>query len=223
MQNEESVSVTDRINDFIQKNRKTIFIIAALIIVLFAGTIVFLSVQDALNKKAIVELEDLTSRYEELRFYTRDSYYAEDVEKLLGDLNAFVKGKGGLPAAKGWDFIARVHSSREEWKQAEEAWVSSAKKGNRTYLAPLSLANAAVAAEEQGNVDKAIEYLQKAIEHPFEFPGAPRAQFNIGRLYEKQGNLAAAVDAYRVVLVKWSEIPVWPHFARSAILSIEIR
>lgn len=87
----------------------------------------------------------------------------------------------------------------------------------------MALFNAAVAAEEQGKYEEAIGYLQKCVNHPFEFPSAPRAQFNIGRLYEKTGDNVSAVEAYRAVMINWPDMPVWQHFARTAIIAIEVK
>jgi len=58
MQNEkqEKENTTDKINDFIQRNRKMIFAIFSIIIILFIGAVVYLAVKDNVDKKTIVKI-----------------------------------------------------------------------------------------------------------------------------------------------------------------------
>jgi len=223
----EETNLADKIGDFVQKNRKRIFTITGIVLFLFIGFIVYLSVNDYLNKKHIVEVEDLSRRYEEISYYLYDDSYTSDnkeaIEELVSDAEAFAKNKKGLPAGKALAIAANIYSSREEWSKCEEAWQKAASAANKTYLGPIAFFNAAAAAQEQGKFEQAIEYLTKCIEHKFEFPSAPRAQFSIGSLYERLDNYPAALDAYRAVLINWPDLPVWQQLARSRIAAIEIR
>ena len=223
MQNDKNPGLGEKINDFIQRNRRGIILSASAVFILVAGLIIFLSLQDVLGKKAVGEVEELNRRFDEFRFLIGDENYASDIETLLADLNAFAKNRNGIAGSKAWSIIAQIHSGRKDWQQAESAWLNAAKAGDKTYLGPISLFNAAVAAEEQGKLEQAIELLEKSVAHPFEFPAAPRAQFSIGRLYEQIDNYPAAVEAYRAVLINWQDIPVWQHLARSRITAIEVR
>jgi tetratricopeptide (TPR) repeat protein len=224
MQNEnKKTDMGEKLIEFIQKYRKIILVSIGVLAVSFVALVVFISLHDVFQKKAIVEVEELSGRFEKFRFLMEDESYSADIDTMLADLNKFVKNKSGYAGGKAWTMIAQIYSSRKDWQNSKDAWLSAAKTGNKTYLAPVSLFNAAVAAEELGNIDEAIELLEKCISHPFEFPAAPRAQFAIGRLYEKQNNYPAAVEAYRTVLANWQDVPVWQHLARSRITAITIR
>jgi tetratricopeptide (TPR) repeat protein len=215
--------IGEKLIEFIQKYRKAILVSLGVLAVSFIGLVIFLSLHDVFQKKAIAEVEEISAKFEELRFLMSDDNYKADVDTLLVDLEKFAKNKGGYPGGKAWSMIAQIYSSRKEWQSSQDAWLSAAKTGNKTYLAPIALFNAAVAAEELGNIKEAIELLEKCIAHPFEFPAAPRAQFAIGRLYEKQNDYPAAIEAYRTVLANWQDVPVWQHLARSRITAISIR
>jgi len=222
MQNvNEKLNLGDKITEFVQRNRRVILFLVSAVFVLIVGLIVFLSLQDVFRKRAISEVEELNRRFEDIRFFASDEN--ADMRTLLADLDSFAKNRRGYAGSKAWSIIAQIHSSEENWQKAEEAWLNAAKAGDKTYLAPISLFNAAAAAEEQGKLEEAIELLQKSIDHRFEFPAAPRAQFSIGRLYEQLNNYPAAIEAYRAVLINWHNIPVWQHLARSRITAIEIR
>jgi len=224
MQNKnEKVNIGDKISDFVQRNRKAIVILFCLMIVSFIGLVAFLIISDNLEKKAIAELEELIIRYESMTLYSIDDYFSEDAEELLADLETFANRKKGFSGSKAWSIIGQIYSGREDWEKAEESWSASARTGVKTYLGPMSLFNAAAAAEEQGKLEQAIKYLKECIAHKYEFPAAPRAQFSIGRLNEQLGNTAEAVEAYRLVLSNWPEIPVWYNLAQSRIISIESR
>ena len=224
MQNKtENVKLAEKLTDFIQRNRKGIFIVTGTILFLFSGFVANIAVSDYLNKKYTAAVEELSRRYEEITDKIADDPLAPEIEELISDSKDFAGNKRGLPAGKAWSIAANIYSQREEWSQCEEAWQKAAEAANKSYLGPIALFNAAAAAQEQGKYEQAIEYLEKCVTHKFEFPSAPRAQFSIGSLYERLENYPAALEAYREVLIKWPDLPVWQNLARSRIAAIEIR
>jgi tetratricopeptide (TPR) repeat protein len=174
------------------------------------------------RKKAINEVEELEKRFQNMRYLLDDEDNSGDIDVLLSDAERFALKKSGYAGSKAWTIIAQIHYSRKEWELSENAWVNASRTGAKTYLGPISFFNAAAVAEEQEKFELAIEYLEKSINHKFEFPAAAHAQFSIGRLYEKLNNFPAAIDAYRTVLINWPDVPVWQHLARSRIIMIEV-
>ena len=213
----------DKFSEFLRRNRKGIYISFGVIIVLFAGVIVYFSLNSHFQKKATAEVEELNQKYDELRLSLADENYNDDVNALLEKCNVFVKGKSSYAGARGWTIIAQIYSGREDWPKAEEAWRSAAKAGVKTYLAPAAFFNAAACAENQGRIKEAVELLEKCITYKFNFPAAPRAQFSIGRLNEQLGDIPAAIAAYRVILAneQWSKIETWANLAQSRLIAIE--
>jgi len=223
MQNNENDNIGEKINDFIKTHRKAIFITIGILLFLFIGLIAFLSISDTLNKKANAAIDELYGRYDELSLNSDEDFYAEDLENLLADLKTFAEKNKGFAGTKAWSMVGQIYSGRKDWSLAQDAWLSAAKIGNDTYLAPIALFNAAAAAEEQGNLEQAIDLLKQCVAHKFEFPAAPRAQFSIGRLYETIGDSTAAVEAYRDVLIKWPEMPIWQNLAKSRLAFLEVK
>jgi tetratricopeptide (TPR) repeat protein len=78
-----------------------------------------------------------------------------------------------------------------------------------------------VAAEEQGKLDEAIEYFNQSL-LAADFPAAPRARFNIGRLYEAKHDKEAASEAYRSLIENTPVESNWVKLAQSRIISLEI-
>jgi len=229
MQKRENVSAGDRINDFVQKNRKGIFVTFGVVIALFVVMIAYLYIGDYFNNKAAAEAEELNTRFTGLQYFINQGIEAEEVDILLSDLETYAHSKSIITEGKGfaqgkvWSLIGHIYSSKKNWEKAEEAWLNAARKGAKTYLSPIALFNAAVASEEQGKLEQAIDLLKQSIAHKIDFPSAPRAQFNIGRLYEQLGNYDEALTAYRAVLINWPNMPVFQYLARNQIVKIEVR
>jgi tetratricopeptide (TPR) repeat protein len=217
----ENVSIGQRINDFIQKNRKTIFIVAGAIIVVFVGSIIIFSLVEVFQKKAIAGAEELNRRYEEVRFRINDETSADEVQTLLVDLNSFAKKNSGIASGRAWSIAGRIHSEKKEWPDAENAWQSAARAASKTYLGPVALFNAAVCAEEQGKNREAMELYIQSVSHKVTFPAAPHAQFAVGRLNETLNDSSGAIEAYRTLLAKWPNVSVWANLAQSRIIALE--
>jgi tetratricopeptide (TPR) repeat protein len=209
------------ITEFVQKNRKGIFISLAVVFVALIAFIASVSIIDAVRNKAIAAVEDLNRRYEVLRFDIADPEKEADVQLLLSDLTAFAQKTQGYSGGRAWSIIANIHADKKNWAEAEKAWTASAAASKNTYLAPVSYFNAAVAAEEQGDAARAIELYTSCLSGKDDFPAAAHAQFSIGRLQETLGDTAAALDAYRGVVSGWPKDSTWTNLAQSRIIILD--
>ena len=226
MQNEHEkpvagVTLNERINEFVQKRRKPIFIITGLIVLSLIAFIAALSISDMLNGKAISAVEDFNSRYETLRPSITEEYSARDAEELVAEIEAFARGKSGYAGGKARSIIGSIYSEKKEWPAAEAAWASAAVAAKKTYLAPLAFFNAGVAAEEQGKAEDAIGYYSSSLAFTEDFSSASRAQFAIGRLRESLHDNDSAIEAYRAVISGWPNDRTWASLARSRIIALE--
>jgi tetratricopeptide (TPR) repeat protein len=216
----ETGKITESLAYFIQKNRRAIFTGAGAIILIVAGFVVVLTVQERLRTRALSALEVFNDRYEALRFDINEASKAEEVDALLEELSAFAGKTAAFPGARSYALIASIHMDRKNWAEAERNWILAAERGKKTYLAAAASFNAAVAAEEQGNIEEAITHYGKSLALADDFPQAPRAQFSIGRLREEQQNKEAALEAYRTLTEKWSSATVWVNLATSRIIAL---
>jgi tetratricopeptide (TPR) repeat protein len=217
----ETPNFGDKINNFVQNNRRNIFICLGIVLVLLAGFIGAFTVRDKLKERAISQVEEFTRRYDELRFDIAEESNAEQVAALLADLSPFADKASGYAGSRAYALIAGIHRDKKEWAEAEQAWREAAKKAGKSYLAPVSLFNAAAAAEEQGKITEAIALYAECLTLADIFPSSPRAQFAIGRLEEEQGNRESALEAYQALRVKWPNDSLWKNLAQSRIISIE--
>jgi predicted negative regulator of RcsB-dependent stress response len=214
----EKRSFSDALADFMQRNRRGLLIFVIALVVLVIGFIAGNAVRSSLREKANSAVEDFTQRYEVLVIDLNEPEKAEEVTTLLDELIAFAGKTPGYAGARAYSLAASIHAEQKNWASAESAWRNSAKKAGNSYLAPASLFNAAVAAEEQGNLDQAVDLYAESVAHVSGFPAAARAQFAIGRLSEAQGDTQAALEAYRLIQEKWANESTWINLAQSRII-----
>jgi predicted negative regulator of RcsB-dependent stress response len=200
----EKRSFSDILADFIRNNRRQLLISMVVILVTVIGFIAGYAVRSSLREKANIAVDDFERRYEVLVIDINEPEKAEDTQALLDELNSFAEKTSGHAGARAYILAASIYAEQKDWALAESAWRSSAKKAGKSYLAPVSLFNAAVAAEEQGNLDQAIALYAESVAHVSGFPAAARAQFEIGRLRESQGDTQAALEAYKLIPEKWA-------------------
>jgi tetratricopeptide (TPR) repeat protein len=216
----------EKLNEFLQKNRKRLVMALATVVVVIIGFAVGFAVYGNMQEKALSTVEEFNSRYEALRVYINseneeDASKKEDVKVLQDDLAAFETRASGFVAARAYAISAGIYGDQKNWAEAEKAWTSAAAAAAKTYFEPAALFNAAVSAEEQGNSDSAVGLYNQALSSGDDFPAAPRAQFAIGRIEEGRGSKEAAIEAYRAVLSKWPGDEVWANLAQSRIIVLQ--
>ena len=213
---------TEKLNDFLQKNRQSIFIVLIAIVAAIAALVIGLTVNEKQKASAFTKVDAFNERYVELYPYIAGgegdaASKQEEVISLLDEINAFAAKSSGFAAARSYSLSAEIYKRQENWPVAEKTWVLAAKAAANSYIAPISYYNAATAAEEQGNNRGAIDLYKQALGYE-QFPNAARAQFNIGRLEESENNRDAALEAYRNLLAKWPKDELWANLAQSRIL-----
>jgi tetratricopeptide (TPR) repeat protein len=220
---EKKPAVSQRIVEFIQRNRKPIWISAAAAALLLVAGLGALIGAGALRGRAIAAAEDLGDRFEALRpaIFWGEEDAAGEVDALAADLRAFAARNSRFAGSRAWSMLAGIYGERGQWAQAEDAWLSAAGASPRTYIEPVALFNAGAAAEEQGQLERAISHYAASAAAPDGFFAAPRAQFSIARIHEAMGNGAEALLAYRAIVADWPQDPVWPNLARSRIIALE--
>jgi tetratricopeptide (TPR) repeat protein len=220
------LNIGEILNNFIQKNRKGLFLSLAGIIAILIGFAVFVTVRDNLQSRALSRAEEFKRRYEALRIYINSEDPAasgkqEEIVALEAELKAFEEThSSGYALVMAYSISAGIAGERKDWAEAETAWVNAAAAAGKSYFKPIALCNAAASAENQNSNDRAIELYTQALESGNGFPEAPRAQFAVGRILEIQGNQDGALEAYRTLTGKWPDDSLWANLAQSRILAL---
>ncbi|MEJ5189000.1 MAG: tetratricopeptide repeat protein [Breznakiellaceae bacterium] len=220
---EAAVNFSDRLVNFIQRNRKILAGILIVIFVALVGVGIGYTVLENARKANIVKVAELEKSYEEIRILQDSSEKEEKVQTLIKELEKFAEQhswSSKYSGARAYMTLATIHVDRKEWPEAEQAWLKVASISPSSYLAPVALYNAATAAEERGDSLKALElYTRCAKEYEKTFPLIPRVYFAIGRIQESQKNNTEALAAYEQLVEKWPN-DNWTKLARSRILML---
>jgi tetratricopeptide (TPR) repeat protein len=215
----EERSTGDIIADFLHKYRRSFWIFIIIIVAGAAGSVAYFSIRNILEKKAIEKVETFEERKNNLGTFN-DTSKPPELETLLEEIIAFAPSTFGYAAARSYSLAADIYFSLGEWNKAEDTWKTAAQKAPKIYLAPISLFNAAIAAEEQGNLEAAIDYYEQSIEFTGIYPAAARARFNIGRIREALHDNTGAAAAYKVLIEKNPDSN-WAKLAQSRIIYLE--
>jgi tetratricopeptide (TPR) repeat protein len=207
--------------DFIQKNRKSLIVVLICAVAVLAVVSGIVAYVDYSSKKAISVVEELSAEYGELAAVAdeaaRDAKTAELTEKALA---ASTDGMGSYAKSRAFALLGTIYADKGNWAESEKAWLSSFDTAPKSYLAPVALYNAAVAAEERGDGEKAIELYAKCADGYKEtFPMASRAYFAIGRLSEAKKDFDAAKKAYKTIVDTWPS-DGWSKLANSRMIAI---
>ncbi|MDR2150754.1 MAG: tetratricopeptide repeat protein [Spirochaetaceae bacterium] len=221
MQTEEKLSFKERLADFVQKKQRLFFIATMVCAVALIGIIVGVIIHNAFVNKAFITLDAYTSRYEALRFDITDPEQEAAVTTLLDEITAFAKSHIGYAGARAYTIIATMQADRKNWADAESAWMAAAQAaGSKTYLKPVALYNAAVAAEEQNKPEQAIDLYTQILSYAHSFPAVARAAFAVGRLNEARNNTDAAIQAYQNIIENYTNETVWVNLAHNRLIAL---
>ena len=191
----EQANTGEKILFFLEKYRKTLFVLAIIIVAGIAFSVAFFTIRGSMEKKAIAKADVFERRINEESILYGDPFSTE-ATAMLDELNTFAPSAIGYAGARSYALAADIYYARKEWKMAEESWVKAARKAPKIYLAPVSLFNAAVAAEQQGQKEAAIGLYREILAYKGIFPAYPRVYINIGRIHEELHNREKAIEAY---------------------------
>lgn len=215
-----STQVNDRLIDFIQKNRKTLVIVVVAILgalVATGGVVTFL---DSSRKKATAEIEGVAAQYADLKSITDEKDRETKVAELTEKVKTYTQKMGGYAKARSFELLGTIYADAKNWAEAEKAWVSASEVDSKSYLAPVALYNAAAAAEERGDSERALQLYSKVADaYSDTFPLASRAYFAVGRLSEAKKDLDSAKKAYQKIVDTWPN-DGWSKFANSRLIAL---
>ena len=222
-QSKDELTFDEKIGELIQKNRMRLLVGFGAIVLIIAGFIIVSVVREKNLSNALTKLDALNRRYGSLKASISGEEemslsQSSELAVLLADINEFEHKNSGFAAARAYTLSANIYMDQKNWGLAEEKWVKASEAAHKTYLAPIAVYNAAVSAEENGKIEAAIAYYSKAAGYEESFPEAARAQFSVGRLEESRNNKNSAIAAYRNLLAKWPNDPVWPNLAQDRLL-----
>ena len=215
------LTLRERISEGLARNWKIVtgiffgaFVVIALVLIL-----------GYMNQKKTSEsamlAEDIQSAYTEWIQQAPENRDDTELNKKISEaLESYPKL---FAAQRAYFTMGLMALENEDWDKASEAFIILADNWPESYLASVSLFNAAAAREEAGEIEEAMVLFQRIIDDYSEVsPDAPEALFNLGRLEETRGNTSDALAYYKDVNSRFPESR-WTDLSKSRILVLESR
>ena len=221
---EEKRSLSHRIAHFLGKSRKLLLAIAIVVLAAILVLSVITVIRSSADKASAMKVEELSNDANAWSAET-DATKKADLEKKLnvGVAEVLAKYPGIVAAQQALAIKATIAESKKDWAEAEKDWIDAANRLPTSFLAPVSLRNAAVAAEEQGADDRAKAHYKALIDkYSGSAAGIAHAWFALGRIAEESKDYSAAVANYEKVVATWPSSD-WTKLSKDRIISIKSR
>jgi tetratricopeptide (TPR) repeat protein len=208
--------------EFLRKYRLPVLIVFGAGLLAVLGVAVGTAISDSALKASTAKLEKLDSDYQAYAS-EQDAAKKADLEKtLLATVDSTLKrGTRLFAGQKALSYKARIEESKKDWASAEKDWLTIADAAPDSYLAPVAIQGAAVAAEEQGSADRAtVDYKKLIDKYGSKAVGIPHAYFALGRLAEQSKDYASAAVSYQKVVSTWPESD-WTKLATDRIIFLK--
>jgi len=205
---------------FLTKHGKAMVVFLIVAGVGIVALFVALSIRNSRVETSLEAVEQLQSDYYD--WQSLDSAGQEDgYADLHAQAEAISQSYPRLYAASRALLVdAEALFALERFDDAAQRYVELADRFPKTYLAPLGLMGAAVASENSGNIDLALDYLNRIVDNYADTSSdVPRALFSIGRIHETQDNIVDA-ERYYNQLIQDYPTSTWTDLARTRIISL---
>ncbi|MFA6707845.1 MAG: tetratricopeptide repeat protein [Sphaerochaetaceae bacterium] len=192
--------VVSALTVFLSKNRTILIICVAVVVLALAGLWIGLSVSASVTEKNQARIDTLQEQFNTwLTLEDKTTAEAEQaVQDLTTGLEELSKKGNKYPAVKSLYLLGLMKVAQESYQEALDYFIASAENAKDTYLAPLSLMNAAVCYEQLSDAQKALETYQSVYDRfGSDTPEAPKALFNVARLHEKANTLDLAKAVFQ--------------------------
>lgn len=218
---EENAAISDKLAGFISKNKIVLWGILALLVI---STIVFAVVDKKIkdantmySDRAIEiqkDFQEWFSASEEDKEET-ETVFLEKVEEITNS------EKSNILVEKALYLRGQFYNQNEEWEKAFADFSKITEISPESYLASVSLYNAASAKENSGDMDSALTLLNRIIaEYKATSPIIPETLFNLGRINEALDNKDSALESYNELATSYSSSN-WTNLAKTRIISLK--
>lgn len=186
--------ILNKISSFASTNKKLIFIVLIAVVVgLIAWVVVSSSVNKANEKKMIL----VSSYQDQLNEIISAGDFSSN-EEFIANVEKEIKGSS-YSSVKSAYLLGQYYAAANDWAKSYDYFMKAYNLNDKIYLANLSLFNAAVAAEEQGDTEKALT-LYTQVSEDKESPVAVKALFNTARIYYQNGNKDLAIVSFQQLI-----------------------
>lgn len=217
----EEKTFVEKLSDQVRKNRKAILVVVAVIALALVAVAAYSIISNATAEASSMGMEAVRTKIAAWTGETDETKKADEKTAILADIDAVAKKWPRSFAAQEALFVkAGIIAKDGDNEGAEAAYLSAANVLPKTYLAPIALEAAAVAAEERGAADKAAEYYKRIVDTYKAGSGLPHAIFSLGRLAEGRSEWPVALENYEKLAASYPDAD-WTKLAKDRIIFIK--
>ncbi|MGB4254139.1 MAG: tetratricopeptide repeat protein [Rectinema sp.] len=216
---EEKKSSSERFVDFISKNRRIIIGLGIAIVLIIVAIGIYTAVSGNIASASSRAMELADQKALQWSQETDEEKRAEIESSLIAELDSIAqKWPRTLAAQRALLRKAALLSQKKEYAEAEKTDLEDYRRNKKSYVAPIALELAAVAAEEAGNTDAALEhYTLITKDYKKDNPAAAHAFFNLGRIKEAKGDYKGAIEAYNQLIASFGDSE-WAMLAKNRVI-----
>ncbi|TVR05935.1 MAG: hypothetical protein EA403_01360 [Spirochaetaceae bacterium] len=217
-----TTKILTTVSNFLQRNRKPLLFILVAVVTIVVGLFLYLEFRGAREERARLAAETVQELFEEFSGATDDARRQSLSAQITAEVDGITADYPRFAAAQRALFVrGSMHWELEQWDAASADFEGAATGFSNSYLTPISLFNAAAAAEEGGQVDRARQLLTQLVD-TFDSAEIPRALFALGRIAEQQGDPQAATEYYNRLVANHAG-STWTNLARSRIIALSVQ
>lgn len=219
---EEKKSSSERFVDFISKNRRIIIGLGIAIVLIIVAIGIYTAVSGNIASASSRAMELADQKALQWSQETDEEKRAEIESSLIAELDSIAqKWPRTLAAQRALLRKAALLSQKKEYAEAEKSALEAYRRNKKSYVAPIALELAAVAAEEAGNTDAALEhYTLITKDYKKDNPAAAHAFFNLGRIKEAKGDYKGAIEAYNQLIASFGDSE-WAMLAKNRVIYLK--
>lgn len=218
----EKITLKGKLSLIIQKYSTILLGSITAIVIIVIGLLIYNANQLKNLEISTQEIESIQDDFENLANLTENEKKEAAQKEIMVKLDNFIEeGKKNYVLQRALFMRGTIFYQSEDFHKSIEDFKLLADLFPNSYLAPISLVNAAVIFEKSGKIDEAIkEYQTVTNKYSTVSPEISNVYFSMGRLYEKKDNKTAALEAYNNLLDKFTDSN-WTKLARSRIIYLE--
>ena len=198
----EEATSSQKLSDFIVKYRIAFLTGAGAVLLVLLVIGLYSVFSNSRNDASARAMEKARTQIASWSAETDTTKKAALLASVESDLKSVVKKWPGSFAAQEALFSeSSLSAQQKDWVSAEKYSVEASKVIPKSYLAPIALEGAAVAAEEQNLPDKAFSYYSTIVkQYSADNPLIAHAYFSLGRLSEGKSDWKSAMDNYQKIV-----------------------
>lgn len=231
---EEKLKASEKVNNFIGKNKIAVISLFSVLIIGLIGYIVFDIINQRNKDKDLAEIEYISF------VLTKDSNSLSKEElkarsdKAITDLTPYLN-KSGIVGIRANMLAAELAYDKEDYKGALEYWTNVSVKNKTAYTYSYAKYRQGVCYEKLNDSSKAADCYKESMESKSNLL-IPHSMFSYARILETQQNYQAAYDVYKDLFTKYTNVSTnlspmfsdstmtddWANAAKSRMIRLEL-